>query len=117
MGQTACMLLGIDHEWRPTERADRAAQVHPFGGLAALARLELEVDDPVAVGERYGAALDLNPVAIDDGGVDFPIGPHLVRLRPRSGLPDATIVILGNAGQPRSVDVLGSLFRVEVPVG
>ena len=30
-------------------------------------------------------------------------------------IADATIVIVGNAGQPRNVDVLGSLFRVEVP--
>ena len=53
--------------------------------------------------------------AVDDGGVDFAIGPQLVRLRPRSGLPDATIVVLGNAGQPRNVDLLGALLRVEVP--
>ena len=102
-------------EWRPAERAERANRAHPFGGLAALARIELAVDDPVAVGDRYRAALGLEPIAVDDGGVDFEIGPQLVRLRPRSGLPDATIVVLGNSGQPRSVDLLGSLFRVEVP--
>jgi hypothetical protein len=101
-------------EWRPAEREDRARQVHPFGGIATLARLEIEVDDPLAVGDRYRAALGLEPVSIDDGGVDFPVGPHLVRLRPRSGLPDATIVIIGSGGGPRSVDLLGARFQVEV---
>ena len=101
-------------EWRPAERQERAEHVHPFGGLASLARLELEVDDPVGVARGYSEALGLQPVAVDDGGVDFPLGPQLLRLRPRSGLPDATIVILGNAGGPRSVDLLGCRFVVEV---
>jgi hypothetical protein len=101
-------------EWRPEERRARGEQVHPFGGLASLARLELEVDDPVAVGRGYGVGLGLQPVTVDDGGVDFPLGPQLLRLRPRSGLPDATIVILGNAGGPRSVDLFGCRFQVEI---
>ena len=101
-------------EWRPAERADRAGRSHPFGGTASLARLEIEVDDPRAVGARYTEALGIAPVAVDDGGVDFPIGPHLVCLRPRSGLPDATIVIVGSAGGPRSVDLLGCRIQVAI---
>lgn len=103
-------------EWRPAERADRAGRIHPFGGTAILARLEIEVDDPSAVGARYTEALGIAPVAADDGGVDFAVGPHLVRLRqrPRPGLPDATIAILGTAGGPRSVDLLGCRIQVAI---
>lgn len=101
-------------EWRPAERADRAQRVHPFGGTATLARLEIEVDDPLAAGTSYTEALGLVPVAVDDGSVDFAIGSHVVRLRPRSGLPDATVVILGIEGGPRSVDLLGCRIQVEI---
>jgi hypothetical protein len=103
-------------EWRPADRAARAAQVHPFGGRALLARLELEVDDPVAVGRRYRNALGVTPIAAGDGRVQLAIGQQVVGLRRRSsaGLADATIVVVGSAGGLREAEVSGVRFRVEV---
>ena len=102
-------------EWGPDARSARADAVHPFGGTAVLARLELAVHDPSAAAWRHhaGAGLAILPEA--DGSRSLPVGPQLLRFVPRAAAtPAASIVIGGTVGQPRSVDILGCRFVVEV---
>jgi len=102
-------------EWGADARSARGEVVHPFGGKAVLARLELAVDDPSAAAWRHhlGAGLAILPEA--GGSRSLPVGPQLLRFVPRTAAtPVASIVIGGTSGQPRSVDLLGCRFLVEV---
>jgi hypothetical protein len=102
-------------EWGTDARADRAEIVHPFGGKAVLARLELAVPDPAAAAARHHDAVGLEVLPELDGTLDLPVGPQLLRfVRPKRGDPRTTIVIAGTAGQPRSVEILGCRFLLEV---
>jgi len=102
-------------EWGEAARRARAELVHPFGGRATLARLELAVSEPHVAAARYHQEIGLAVVGDVDRSIDLPIWPQLLRLeRPRPGEPDVTIAIAGTAGSPRSVDVLGCRFLVEV---
>jgi glyoxalase-like protein len=102
-------------EWGPEARADRAEVVHPFGGKATLGRLEIAVRQPAAAASRYHDGVGLAVLPEVDGSIDLPVGPNLIRFVPPSTAdPPATIAIDGTAGQPRSVDILGCRFLVEV---
>jgi hypothetical protein len=102
-------------EWGAAARAARAEVVHPFGGKAVLARLELAVTDPEAAAARIHAGVGLAVLPSADRSRDLPIGPQLLRFVPGSAAaPPSTIVIAGTAGQPRSVDILGCRFLVVV---
>jgi catechol 2,3-dioxygenase-like lactoylglutathione lyase family enzyme len=105
----------VGSEWGEPARAARAEQVHPFGGRATLARLELAARDPKLAAARHHREIGLATVAAADRSIDLPIGPQLLRLnRPRTGRPHVIIAIDGTAGSPRSVDLLGCRFLVEV---
>jgi hypothetical protein len=102
-------------EWGDAARAERAEMVHPFGGKAVLARLEMAVDHPKTAAKRLHAAVGLASLSEPEGTVDLPVGPHLIRFgRPEPSRLRTTIVIAGTAGQPRSVDVLDCRFLIEV---
>jgi hypothetical protein len=102
-------------EWGQAARDERADHVHPFGGRATLARLELAVVDPRAAGRRYHEGVGLALLEDPDGTPELPIGPQLLRfVAPSRGEPAATIAIAGTAGGPRSVELLGCRFLVEV---
>jgi hypothetical protein len=102
-------------EWGPEARAARADVVHPFGGKATLGRLEIAVPQPTAAALRYHDGVGLAVLPDVDGIIDLPVGPNLLRfVPPAPGDPTVSIVIDGTAGQPRSVDILGCRFLVEV---
>jgi hypothetical protein len=102
-------------EWGADARADRANVVHPFGGKATLGRLEIAVERPAAAASRFHDAVGLAVLPEVDGTLDLPVGPNLLRfVRPSPSDPRVSIVIDGTAGQPRSVDILGCRFLVEV---
>jgi hypothetical protein len=102
-------------EWGAEARDARAQLVHPFGGKAVLGRLELAASDPGGAARRHHQAVGLAVLSDDDGTPDLPIGPQLLRFVPRvPGEPAATIAIDGTDGQPRSVDLLGCRFLLEV---
>jgi hypothetical protein len=101
-------------EWGPAARAARADLVHPFGGKASLARLELAVPDPRAAARRHHEGVGLAIVAEGDGLPELPIGPHLLRFVHPSGGPATTIAIAGTAGGPRSVSLIGCRILVDV---
>jgi len=102
-------------EWGRAARDARAELIHPFGGKAVLARLELAVADPAAAAARHHAGVGLEVVADPDGTPELPIGPQLLRfVRRTRGEPRATIAIDGTAGQPRSVELFGTRFLLEV---
>jgi hypothetical protein len=102
-------------EWGEAPRRARAEFIHPFGGRARLIRLELAVSDPGGLADRYQAALRVPSLRHSGDRADLPIGGQVVRLvREGAGVPPATIVIGVTAGRPRSVDLLGCRFEVEV---
>jgi hypothetical protein len=102
-------------EWGGKARADRAEVVHPFGGKAVLGRLEIAVKEPAVAAARHHEAIGLAVVPDIDGSPDLPVGPNLLRFVHRGArVPRAAIVIAGTAGQPRSVDILGCRFLLEV---
>ena len=102
-------------EWGREARSARAEVVQPFGGRAVLARLELAVDDPHAAAARHHAGTGFAILPGTDGTRSLSVGPQLLRFVPRSPVtPAASIVIAGTAGRPRSVDILGCRFIVEV---
>jgi hypothetical protein len=102
-------------EWGDAARAARAEQEQPFGGKATLARLELAVDDPMTVAGRYHESVGLAVLPGPDGAMDLPIGAQLLRfVAANRTVPRCSVVIAGTAGSPRSVDLLGCRFEVEV---
>ena len=102
-------------EWSAEARRARAEFAHPFGGRAALIRLELAVDDPDEWAGRYEAALRIPSRRHPGGAVDMPIGGHVLRLVPAlAGGPDATIVLEVSAGRSRSLNLLGCRFEIEL---
>ena len=107
-------------EWGPGAREERRRLVHPFGGRARLAGLELAVADPDAVALAYRDRLGVALAAQPDGargrsvGVEPTIGTIRV-VRAGAGVAAATILIEMSAGSARDVDLLGCRFRLAVP--
>ena len=111
----APLWFGADAGWGDAVRAARADQKQPFGGKATLARLELAVADPAATARRYHQGVGLAVLTREDGSAELPIGAQLLRVVPSGrAVPGCSIVIAGTAGGPRSVDLLGCRFEVEV---
>jgi hypothetical protein len=84
-------------EWRPGDRAARAQQLHPLGGPASLARVELPVADVTRASTWLLRSLGLQfrPSLAGGGARDTSIGPQTLRLR-RGGRP--TVVVRGGNG-------------------
>jgi catechol 2,3-dioxygenase-like lactoylglutathione lyase family enzyme len=102
-------------EWSAAARQRRRDAIQPFGGRAALAAVMLPVSDPEAAAERHGRLLGLPVSQRADGAAELPIGPQVLRFVPGSTADAVEVVIAGSSGQPRSADLLGCRFRIEVP--
>jgi catechol 2,3-dioxygenase-like lactoylglutathione lyase family enzyme len=94
-------------EWRPADRAARAAEVHPLGTPARLVRVELPVSDVRAATLRLLRQLGLQfrPSLAGRGGRDAAIGLHTLRVSTAAARPRITL----RAGtKPREIlDLLG----------
>lgn len=102
-------------EWTPADRAARAAMAHPLGGSAAFQALELAVDDPNLVSQRFArtVGLQFRPSLAGGGARDANIGAHIVRLRPRRHGPGSTVVRLGATVEAeRTVELFGCQWVV-----
>jgi hypothetical protein len=80
-------------EWRPADRAARAAQVHPIGTPARLVRVELPVPDVRTATLRLLRQLGLQfrPSLAGQGARDAAIGSHTLRLSSRAARPRITL--------------------------
>jgi hypothetical protein len=97
-------------EWRPADRAARAAEDQPLGTPARLLRVELPVADLRAAMNRLLRELGLQfrPALAGAGARDASIGGHVLRLLPAgAGLPGRPTVVLRGGSEPRDVEVLG----------
>jgi catechol 2,3-dioxygenase-like lactoylglutathione lyase family enzyme len=114
---------GTAAEWRPADRAKRAAQAHPLGGSVRLASLTMTVDDPGPVGDAYAAMLGHSPGAATsgtggDGSKTLEIGSQEVVVRSvvRSGDgaagPSVEIVLSTADGRAASADLFDCRFAV-----
>lgn len=93
-------------EWRPEDRAARAAEVHPLGTSARLARVELPVVDVRGATLRLLRQLGLQfrPSLAGRGARDASIGTHTLRVTSAALRPQITL----RAGtEPRRVELLG----------
>lgn len=113
------LLFVIEHdtaaaEWRPHERGARAAQSHPLGTPARLARVELPVSDMRAATMRLHRDLGLafRPSLAGGGARDTSIGPQTLRLT-RSAVGLAPLLVLRGGHQRRSAGALGLDWQIE----
>jgi catechol 2,3-dioxygenase-like lactoylglutathione lyase family enzyme len=103
-------------EWRPADRATRAAFEHPLGGPARLIRLELPVADVARASLRLLRELGLQfrPSLAGQGARDTSIGEQVLRLLPaRPGSSPAIVLRAGSAAT--SAELLG--VRLELVPG
>jgi len=111
-----CFLIEHDSgaaEWRPEERAARAAQVHPLGSAGRLARLELPVSDVRTATLRLLRELGLQfrPSLAGSGARDASLGSQTLRVS--GGKRPVITVRAGTAA--RRVEALGCDWEL-VPV-
>ena len=106
-------------EWRHAALAERARFSHPIGSPVILARLDLAVSDPPSLAAKLHEELGLDFWAVADLAV-AEIGPHVLRLVPRSEMAVPAVIMLGaDVEAPRTAELLGLRFdieRVELPV-
>ncbi len=106
-------------EWTPEERAARATETHPIGGLVRLEVLEIPVADPHRASLRFLAEAGIGPFRpslAGRGSRDAVIGAQTLRLRsdPR-GEAVPTIRLRAIGGPPeaaRDVELLGCRWIV-----
>jgi catechol 2,3-dioxygenase-like lactoylglutathione lyase family enzyme len=93
-------------EWRPADRAARAAEVHPLGTPARLVRVELPVADMRAAQLRLLRQLGLQfrPALAGRGARDAAIGAHTLRVSSAAARPRIT---LRAGSEPREVALFG----------
>jgi len=102
-------------EWGAGARLARRRARQPLGGHVEIVGLELAVADPAAAAKRYRAGLGLAIRQGSGGAVRVAIGSQGIVFVPDSGdVPPSAIVIAATGGEPRSLDVLGCRFVVEV---
>ncbi len=100
-------------EWGPAAMTERSGFIHPIGSPVVLSRLDIAVDDPPTLIRPLEDGLGLDVRSVADLAV-AQIGPHLVRLLPRSEMAVPAVIVLGgDVSTPRVVDVLGLRFDVE----
>lgn len=80
-------------EWRPADRATRAAEQHPGGTAGRLVRLELPVTDVRSTTLRLVRELGLQfrPSLAGRGARDTSLGAQTLRLSPAAPVPTMTI--------------------------
>jgi hypothetical protein len=103
-------------EWRPADRAARAAEEHPLGGPASLVRVELPVADTARATMRLlrDLGLQFRPSLAGAGARDTSLGSsQTLRLLPANGpaVPRPTITIRAGS-EARSEDYLGCRWDV-----
>jgi hypothetical protein len=93
-------------EWRPDDRAARAAFVHPLGTPARLLRVELPVGDMRAATTRLLRQLGVlfRPALAGRGARDAAIGAHTLRLSAVAARP---VITLRAGTVARRVELLG----------
>jgi hypothetical protein len=104
-------------EWTPEERAQRAAEEHPLGGPARLARVELPVRDIPATTMRLhrDVGLAFRPSLAGGGARDANAGDQILRLMPAAAGALPKVVVRGGSTARRAV-VVGCEWVVE-PAG
>jgi len=92
-------------EWTSEERAQRAADEHPLGGPARLARVEMPVGDLQAVTMRLhrDGGLAFRPSLAGGGARDANAGSQIVRLVPAVAGTLPTVVVRGGSTERRAV--------------
>lgn len=106
-------------EWTPADRAARAAMSHPLGGPVTLQVLELAVDDPGVVSQRFArtVGLQFRPSLAGRGARDANVGAQIVRLRPRRYGRGSTVMHLRAPVQTEAtVDLFGCRWMLS-PAG
>ena len=100
-------------EWGEAARAARAAFVHPLGGRARVAGLELPVPDVAEAAARYAETLGL---AVDGSSSTAHVGDQSIHLVPGRPLVDPAVVEIevegGAGGARRDVDACGVRWRI-----
>jgi catechol 2,3-dioxygenase-like lactoylglutathione lyase family enzyme len=102
---------GYGAEWGTEALALRREFVHPIGSPVRLLGLEIAVDDPVSVAAQCRAQVGLEFQAVG-GTATSVVGPHVIRLVPRSSGPHATVTLGAGVGAPRTVTMLNVCLRV-----
>jgi catechol 2,3-dioxygenase-like lactoylglutathione lyase family enzyme len=114
---------GCAAEWRPADRVQRAAEVHPLGGSLRLASLALTVEDPGPVRDAYAAMLGRSPDSATSGTArhdskTFDIGAQqlivrsVVRSLDGAAGPLVEIVLTTPDGRAASADLFDCRFAV-----
>ena len=103
----------VGTEWGPAALAERASFRHPLGSSVHLARLDLATGDPPSTAAVLHEQLGLDFWAVADLAV-ADIGPHVVRLVPRSEMAvPAVVTLAAEVESPRTAELLGLRFDVE----
>jgi hypothetical protein len=100
-------------EWRPADRAARAAETHPLGGPASLFRVELPVADTARATMRLlrDLGLQFRPSLAGAGARDTTIGTQTLRLTP-AGTAGAPSIGVRGGSPARTEEVLGCRWEV-----
>jgi len=103
-------------EWRPSDRAARAAEAHPLGTPVRLLRAELAVSDLRVAQHRLlrDLGLQLRPSLAGGGAREASVGGQALRLLP-GAVAEPRVVLRGGSAE-RSVGLLGLRFEL-VPAG
>jgi hypothetical protein len=103
----------VGAEWGPEAMAARARFRHPMGSPVILARLDVATADPPSAAAVFHEQLGIDVWAVADLAV-AEVGPHVIRLVPRSEMAVPAVITLGAALEtPRTVELLGVRFDVE----
>ncbi|CAN5694877.1 hypothetical protein BH23CHL7_BH23CHL7_19620 [soil metagenome] len=104
-------------EWTDDDRARRAADEHPLGGPARLARVALPVADMKQATMRVHRDLGLafRPSLAGDGARDTSVGRQLLRLLRQDPGSMPTVVVRGGSME-REAELFGCRWQVE-PAG
>ncbi|MEO6350214.1 MAG: VOC family protein [Candidatus Limnocylindrales bacterium] len=96
-------------EWRPEERATRAAETHPTGTTARLMRVELAVANVRDATLRLlrDLGLSFRPSLAGGGARDTSIGAQTLRLAPSRSSPRAPTTVIRAGPESRAVTALG----------
>jgi len=105
-------------EWRAADREARAVEVHPLGGPARLARVELPVTDMrrsmMRVHRDLGVAF--RPSLAGGGARDGTVGRQTLRLV-RAAVSRPPTIVLRGGPQNREAQLLGCRFMIDAVSG
>jgi catechol 2,3-dioxygenase-like lactoylglutathione lyase family enzyme len=107
-------------EWRPTDRAARALELHPIGGPVRFAALDLPVPDPLTAARAFGPLVGSTfEPAERDGTLQSRLGSQTLRLRPAQvpaagdAWPVATFELSApGSATPMTAELFGCRFIV-----